>query len=458
MQWKRQPRDAADYNMNRHETNASERIGRAVAQALRGLRRERPSVVAALSGGPDSVALLLALRESGAADLRAAHCNFHLRGEASDSDALFVERLCARLDVPLSRIDFDVEGYMRTHKGVSLEMACRELRYEWFFRLLADTGSDRLATGHNADDNAETMLLNMLRGAGSRGLGGMDADNGRVLRPLLAVSRREILEYLAAKGQDYVTDATNLESDYRRNFLRNEIMPLLRSRWPGADKALATTADNLRREAAIVDAAVVSALSSFGSQPGRLLTFPAINGFADPHTLLHRFLDNTGFSGPLILDISMALADTRRSGRTWSSATHILEERADGLHLRETTIEENDASAIFEWEAVEMRPGLLEEIRAERGNSVFWTSESPDSYKLRHYREGDRMQPLGMKGSRKLSDIMKDGGVTPSRRPEVWVAEYKESGEVEWAEGLRRSRHHLVNAAYPLAYRLRRRQ
>ncbi len=429
-----------------------------MAQALAGLRVERPSIVAALSGGPDSVALMLALRESGAAELTAAHCNFHLRGEASDSDALFVERLCGRLGVPLFRIDFDVKQYIRVNKGVSLEMACRELRYEWFFRLLTDTGADRLATGHNADDNAETMLLNMLRGAGSRGLGGMDADNGRVLRPLLAISRREILGYLAARGQDYVTDATNLESDYRRNFLRNEIMPLLRSRWPGADKALAATADNLRREASIVESAVATALSSCGSQPGRLLTFRAIDTFADPRTLLHRFLEEGGFSGPMILEIAAAIAGPRRAGRSWRSARHILEERADGLHLREAATEDHDASAVFEWEAVEMRPGLIDEIKAERGNRVFWTNECPERYVLRHYQEGDRMQPLGMRGSRKLADIMKEGGVTPSRRREVWVAEHKESGEVEWAEGLRRSRHHLVSADHPLAYRLRRRQ
>lgn len=447
----------AEY-MARHEEYAPGRIRSAVAQALAGLRVERPSIVAALSGGPDSVALMLALHESGVVELTAAHCNFHLRGEASDSDALFVERLCGRLGVTLFRIDFDVERYMRDNKGVSLEMACRELRYEWFFRLLADTGADRLATGHNADDNAETMLLNMLRGAGSRGLGGMDADNGRVLRPLLAVSRSEILEYLAAKGQDYVTDTTNLESDYRRNFLRNQVMPLLRSRWPGADKALATTADNLRREAAIVDAAVASALASRGSEPGRLLTFRAIDAFADTRTLLHRFLEEAGFSGPMILDISAAITGTRRAGRSWSSATHILEERGDGLHLREATTEDDDASAVFEWESVEMHPGLIDEIKAERGNRTFWTSENPDRYVVRHYREGDRMQPLGMKGSRKLSDIMKEGGVTPSRRRKVWVAEHKESGEVEWAEGLRRSRHHLLSADHPLAYRLRRRQ
>lgn len=442
--------------MARHEENASERIRSAVAQALAGLQVERPSIVAALSGGPDSVALMLALRESGAVELTAAHCNFHLRGEASDSDALFVERLCGRLGVPLFRIDFNVERYMRDNKGVSLEMACRELRYKWFFRLLTDTGADRLATGHNADDNAETMLLNVLRGAGSRGLRGMDADNGRVLRPLLAISRREILGYLAARGQDYVTDATNLESDYRRNFLRNEIMPLLRSRWPGADKALATTTDNLRREAAIVDAAVASALASSGSEPGRLLTFRTIDAFADTRTLLHRFLEEAGFSGRMMHDISTAIESSRRAGRLWRSDTHILEERGDGLHLREAVPDEEDASTVFEWEVVEMRPGLLEEIKAERGNGTFWTNESPEKYVLRRFREGDRMQPLGMRGSRKLSDIMKEGGVTPSRRREVWVVEYKESGEVEWAEGLRRSRNHLVSAAHPLAYRLRR--
>ena len=193
-------------------------------------------VIAGISGGADSVAMLLGLHEAGA-DITAIHCNFHLRGEESERDRRFVEKLCQRLEIPLVVIDFDVNDYMLRHK-ISTEMACRELRYAEFRRILNEKKADRIAVAHHADDNAETLLLNLMRGAGVAGMRGMVPDTGEIIRPLLEVSRTEILHYLESKGETYVTDSTNLISDYRRNFLRNEILPLLESRWPEARRSI----------------------------------------------------------------------------------------------------------------------------------------------------------------------------------------------------------------------------
>ncbi|MDE6512503.1 MAG: tRNA lysidine(34) synthetase TilS, partial [Muribaculaceae bacterium] len=215
------------------------------------------SVLVAVSGGADSVALLCACVRTAprlGLHVEAVNCNFNLRGQESDRDSEFAADLCSRLEVKLHRIDYDVKAYLNLHPGVSTEMACRELRYADFFRICSECGLQRVAVAHNTDDDIETMMLALLRGSGSRGLRGMDADNDRVIRPLLGVTRREIEGYLSAIGQDYMTDSSNLTSDYRRNFIRRDVLPLLESRWPGARKSLSRTLSIMKEESEIINA------------------------------------------------------------------------------------------------------------------------------------------------------------------------------------------------------------
>ena len=175
----------------------------------------------ALSGGPDSVALLLVLRELGY-KIEAAHCNFHLRGEESDRDEEFVKSLCNKLDIPFHIIHFDTREYATLHQ-VSVEMAARDLRYGYFRQLCQDIGAASVCVAHHRDDAVETLLMNLLRGSGIHGLTGIRPKNGAIVRPLLCVSREEIEQYLHSIGQDYVTDSTNLVNDVMRNKIRLEV-------------------------------------------------------------------------------------------------------------------------------------------------------------------------------------------------------------------------------------------
>ena len=202
-------------------------------------------VLVALSGGADSVALLRVLLELGY-DCRAAHCNFHLRGDESNRDECFVTELCQLLGVKFDVKHFDVPYYMKEH-GVSLEMACRELRYEWFEQLRLEHGCQCIAVAHHSDDNIETFFLNALRGTGIAGLTGMKPRNANVVRPLLCVSRNEILEWLESLHQDFVTDSTNLENDARRNRLRNVVLPTIYSEFEGSKDSLLKTIENMTR-------------------------------------------------------------------------------------------------------------------------------------------------------------------------------------------------------------------
>ncbi len=285
-------------------------------------------VIATVSGGADSVAMLAAINASGA-EVIAAHCNFHLRGKESMRDEQHVRELCDSLGVKLRTIDFDIEAYVSSHKSVSVEMACRDLRHEWFARLLSELNADRIATGHNADDNIETLFLNLMRGSGTSGLRGMLPDTGKIWRPLLSFHRPEILEYLKEKNLSYVTDSTNLDSDYRRNFLRNDIIPLLRSRWAGFDKALDRSISLLREENKVVTSCVNDALPACG-KPLSTLT---IQHFPDPELLVRRYIEPLGPFTATASEVLAAIAADKPDIRTWCLRKGTLRLQNHLLHL-----------------------------------------------------------------------------------------------------------------------------
>ena len=187
------------------------------------LEREHP-VLVALSGGADSVALACVLQDLGY-KIEAAHCNFCLRGAESERDEAFVTDFCQRRKIVLHRRCFSTHAYAHEHH-VSIEMAARTLRYDFFEQLLQERELDCVAVAHHREDNTETVLLNLLRGTGIRGLRGIQYRNGKVVRPLLDVSRQEIEDYLAECHQDYVTDSTNLQDEVQRNKIRLNVMPL----------------------------------------------------------------------------------------------------------------------------------------------------------------------------------------------------------------------------------------
>ncbi len=204
-------------------------------KTVRLLVPNRIGIISALSGGADSVCLLLVLKElchrHGLA-LSAVHVNHNLRGEESMRDQRFCENLCDRLGIPLCVKSVDVRGYM-AQKGMSLETAARELRYKAFSEL-QKRNREFIATAHNLDDNAETILLNLTRGTGLRGLCGIQPvrEDG-VIRPLLYTTRAEIEDFLSQQHQDYVTDSTNLEDDCSRNKIRHNVIPVLKEINPG---------------------------------------------------------------------------------------------------------------------------------------------------------------------------------------------------------------------------------
>ena len=386
--------------------------------------------IVALSGGADSVALLLLLKNGGF-NVHAAHCNFHLRGEESDRDEAFCEQLCADENIPFHRAHFDTREYADLHK-VSIEMAARELRYRWFEQLRQDIGAAGICVAHHRDDSVETVLLNLVRGTGLRGLTGIQPRNGHILRPLLCVSRAEIEAFLAEKGQKYVTDSTNLETDVQRNVVRLEVLPLLRKLNPAVVENIQRTAENLAEAQQVLNTIVANIDNA------KTLELSELDKYGSIEYLVFEWLKKYGFNGDQVRQILDA-----ETGRIVSSSMgyDVLKDR--GRLIVEPALEPFRPMRIPE-EGTYVLDG---KTRFSVRKKTVYVSKEPhvatlDAAKVsfpltvRRVEEGDCMQPYGMKGKKLLSDLMTDLKMTVfEKRRQLVVVDSQ--GVVLWAVGLR---------------------
>lgn len=402
------------------------------------------SLLVAVSGGADSVALLRichSMAQRHRVRIEAANCNFHLRGPESDRDSEFTARLCERLGVRLHRLDYDVARYQESHPGLSIEMACRQLRYADFHRIARSRSLERIAVAHNADDDIETMMLNMLRGSGSRGLRGMDIDNGSIIRPLLTTHRAEIEAYLKETGQDFITDSSNLTSDFRRNFIRREVMPLLELRWPGARKALSRTVAIMKEDAEIVENHYRRQLQRLSAGDNSLLVY---SEEVTPGTIL-RFIEPFGGNSSTAEEI----AEARHSAfarRTWRlGPRHEAALERDRLVIIDADDASDHDDVRLEWELFPADADTMAMVKSCAGHFSAYLPEGPDAYTLRTPRAGDRIAPLGMKGKRLVSDVISDAKLDRQQKSRVRVLARRRDGEIIWVTGLKRSRHDLVS-------------
>lgn len=405
-------------------------------------------MLVAVSGGADSTALLHSLCRL-KKDCVVAHCNFHLRGAESDRDQSFVEELCRQHGVRLNVRDFDVEEYCRNHK-VSVEMACRELRYEWFDTLLEKYGCSRIVVAHNSDDNIETMLLNLFRGTGIDGLVGMKIDNGKILRPLLQFTRKDIEDYLNEEGISYVVDSTNLQSDYRRNYIRNVLLPELETRWCGIRKVLRRSQINLCGVEAFYKSKVSELLVEADEN---FLSYDIIRKSPDRATLLYEYFKNHGINESIIKEMSVALDADDFVGKRWLLTDCEVVSERDGFHVLSNQ-EDQCLTVDYKCDMLEMNDEVACCIRKNKNQYVIYLPKNFENYRFRHPKVGDRISPLGMSGSSLVSDILKDAKLTTKQRRDYWLLEEISTGEIIWLPGLKRSRHSLVDFAASEVYKV----
>ena len=374
------------------------------------LLESRKLYLVGLSGGADSVALLLILRELGYR-IEAAHCNFKLRGEESDRDEIFVRELCAHYNIPIHVIHFDTKEYANLHK-VSIEMAARDLRYGYFRQLCKDINAEGVCIAHHRDDAVETLLMNLLRGAGIHGLTGIRPKNDIVIRPLLCVSRQEILEYLDSIGQSYVTDSTNLIDDVLRNKIRLRVLPLLDEIAPGATVNIDKTANYLREAEQVYEAEMQREKSMLSIDAGEVSITELLQQ-PSPSAFLHEWLSPLGFNTSQTEQILHAV--NGEPGREFMSATHTLVVDRTSLLVEPIrpamkSIKIPEAGTYRYDDATTYKIDITDEINISKSADVATIDADKVKFPLtiRPIENGDWFIPYGMTGRKLVSDYLTD--------------------------------------------------
>lgn len=374
------------------------------------LLESRKLYLVGLSGGADSVALLLILRELGYR-IEAAHCNFKLRGEESDRDEIFVRELCAHYNIPIHVIHFDTKEYANLHK-VSIEMAARDLRYGYFRQLCKDINAEGVCIAHHRDDAVETLLMNLLRGAGIHGLTGIRPKNDIVIRPLLCVSRQEILEYLDSIGQSYVTDSTNLVDDVLRNKIRLHVLPLLDEIAPGATVNIDKTANYLREAEQVYEAEMQREKSMLSIDAGEVSITELLQQ-PSPSAFLHEWLSPLGFNTSQTEQILHAV--NGEPGREFMSATHTLVVDRTSLLVEPIrpamkSIKIPEAGTYRYDDATTYKIDITDEINISKSADVATIDADKVKFPLtiRPIENGDWFIPYGMTGRKLVSDYLTD--------------------------------------------------
>ena len=400
----------------------------------------------ALSGGCDSVALLHIMIELNY-HVAAVHCNFQLRNAESKRDEMFCEGLCRSLKVPFHRVYFDTKAYASLHH-VSIEMAARELRYDYFEKLRKDISADDILVAHHQDDNIETALLNLIRGTGIQGLLGMKPKNGHIIRPLLSVSRKEIEQYLSSIHQDYVTDSSNLVADVMRNKIRLEVIPLLKTLNPSVSDNISTTIKHLNEASNVLNSALEDGkkrVVSVCKQNQIAINIEALQKEVSPEYILYSVLSNYSFSSVQIENIAHSL--NASTGKKWYSKTHELVKDRETLLIATRTQPTTKVLRVPEEGLFVWNEHIKFKINLSEITSCFEPSREPKQVTLdgeiiafpltiRYIKQGDRFQPFGMKGSKLVSDLLTNLKYSIIDKQQQLIVE-DAHGHILWVVGVR---------------------
>lgn len=418
------------------------------AEVRRLVRRERMvqpgnALWVAVSGGVDSMVLLHVLRELGYL-CHVAHVDHGLRGAESDADRALVEEQAKRLGLPFRSVRVDPKA---AAEGISVQMAARELRYAWFKELLRE-GPACMALGHHRDDVAETLMLNLMRGIGAHGWSGIPAvtelEEGRICRPLLGVDREQIMEYAVANHISFREDASNVDPKYLRNRVRAELLPLMENMRPGARRTVARGAELLKGLAAAADRQLARETEGLAPDDAGVLCIPneRLEGSAAPRLFLMRLLGGIDLHPDLIDQLLEAVRDRSTGARFYAGEfrisvgrTHLVVHREpDGFPTFDISRSDDEEGAVgpFHW-----RRCTPVEVDLSEGMNTAWldldTVEFPLT--LRPWQPGDRMRPIGLGGSKLISDILIDAGISRKDKAATYVL--LSGSEIIWLVGHR---------------------
>ncbi len=407
-------------------------------------------LLVAVSGGIDSVVLLDVLVHLGYKCV-VAHCNFHLRGTESDEDMAFVAELAAHYQVPLQTINFDTTQIAQERK-ISIEMAARELRYDWFKELLKSEQCGAVAIAHHANDAVETFFVNLVRGTGIRGLLGIQATNEHIIRPLLHCKRSQIETYAREHGLNFRTDSTNSDTIYVRNKIRHQIIPPFQEINPSFTDTMRRNIEHLKDVSDIYTYFIDDLRTKLCQEEkgitrisiSKLQALPAFG------TILFELLQPYRFNSATVNDILQNLDGL--SGKEFYSTTHRVVINRDTLEIEAITVIKNDIYTIDSdcrllTNPIELtfeRVDGIPEIKKDKQCAYLDTDKVIFPLVLRHWQQGDSFVPFGMTQTKKVSDFFIDEKISRLMKDKLWML--TSQNDIIWIVGQRIDNRFCVNS------------
>ena len=411
-------------------------------------------ILVALSGGPDSVFLLyflLKYKRRLNIGIGALHVNHGLRGKDAELDEKFCRNFCEKTGVVFYNVKKNVKDYA-VRKKISIEEAGRIIRYKELERTASVNNFPKIATAHICDDNAETVLLNLIKGTGLRGISGIPHERGKIIRPLLCLTKEEILRYLNHFNIEFRTDLTNFETDFERNFIRNRVIPLIKERLnPNFETSILKSSEVFKETSDYIDKQLQPIISGFNvNEKGILRLNISVLSRVDKNllgifyktSLEKRFGKQISFN-----DCKRIISlQTVRTGKTINLSNNLVAvKERDSIDIHQQIIKKS-------FKPVEIKPGrevkldnksLLikkresfpEEFNNNRTVEFIKGDSLKDKFVLRKWNAGDRFYPLGMKGSKKISDFLNEQKIPSANKKEQLVL--TNSGKIVWVLGLR---------------------
>lgn len=406
------------------------------------LVRQDDRVLLAVSGGVDSVVMCELFYRAGFT-FSVAHCNFGLRGSESDMDEEFVRELATHYGVPFFVKRFDTSTIAR-EENISIQVAARRLRYQWFEELRANKGYASIATAHHRNDEVETFFINLVRGTGIAGLRGIPVRNGNVIRPLLFALREDIEAFAAENGLKWREDSSNRLTKYLRNKIRQNIIPALKEINPHIEDVLSADMRRIREAFQVMASQVEEKRKEIMSvkEDHVVISISKLEKLQPLHTYLYEFLRPYDFSEAVVHEIAAALK--AEPGKQFYSPNYRLVK--DRSELIITPIPKEELNSYLVWDDREYdQPFLLKLTTVPAGQMITFKAPPFVAYldkaklkfplTLRKWQQGDHFVPLGMKHKKKLSDLLIDRKLSLVQKENVWVL--LSANDIVWVVGIR---------------------
>ncbi len=401
-------------------------------------------ILLAVSGGVDSV-VMADLFKTADYNFAIAHCNFKLRGSDSDDDEVFVGELASRLGTKFFSESFETTAFAKG-RGISIQMAARELRYSWLENIRKQNGFDWIATAHQSDDNTETILYNLARGTGLKGLQGIPLKNGNIIRPLLIFSREEIEWYLKINNLEFREDLSNQEDKYIRNKIRHKIIPILNEINPSLHKSVRRLSDISAKTNRLLDYFISRDLNNHVYQRDGKTYIPVnlILEYPEREIIIYELLKDFGFQSPEIEDIAIGLE--KQAGKLFFSKDyvclkdreHLIISRKKGDVKTEALIHQEQKEVQFSQGLIRMRAFDIEEnpdFKTDSNRAYLDFSLLKFPLKLRNPIDGDFFFPFGMSGKKKISDFLIDMKIPRTEKKNIWLL--TSDDKIVWVVGFR---------------------